>query len=129
VLEEVVVGEVEVPRSKAAATGSSSRDASSDRSGEGTNAQDVESRTVDPRESTQSYDFGASTITVGRIWQLDALGYFSEGSAREPEEEVLSEPANDEAIVFRSFLQRGSGCCCNQSSLISWLSFECSFTS
>jgi hypothetical protein len=28
---------------------------------------------VDPRESLRSYDFGASSITVGRIQQLESL--------------------------------------------------------
>jgi hypothetical protein len=55
---------------------------------------------MDPRESAWSYDFGASTITVGHIRQLEALGYFAEGSACEPGEEVVLNPADDESIVF-----------------------------
>jgi hypothetical protein len=52
-------------------------------------------------------DFGASTVTVGPIRQLEALGYFSEGSVREPGEEVVPEPADDEAISFEQFFAVG----------------------
>jgi hypothetical protein len=62
---------------------------------------------VDPRESEQSYDFGASTVTVGCIRQLEALGYFAEGSAREPGEDVIPELADDEAVVFEEFFAVG----------------------
>jgi hypothetical protein len=58
---------------------------------------------VDPRESVWSYDFGASTVTVGRICELEALGYFAEGSMREPGEEVFPDPTDDEAVVFEFF--------------------------
>jgi hypothetical protein len=62
---------------------------------------------MDPCESVRSYDFRASTITVGCIWLLEVLGYFAEGSAREPGEEVVPEPVNDEAIVFEEFFTMG----------------------
>jgi hypothetical protein len=100
--EEVVAGEAEVSRPKAIATGSSSGGDSSDRSGDGTGGHDEESRAVDPREFEQSYDFGLSTVTVGRIRQLEARGYFIEGSTREPGE-VVPDPGNDEAVVFEFF--------------------------
>jgi hypothetical protein len=32
--------------------------------------------------------------------QLEALGYFAEGSASEPGEEVIPEPATDEVVMF-----------------------------
>jgi hypothetical protein len=62
---------------------------------------------VDPCESVWSYNFGPSTITVGRIRQLGALGYFAEGSAREPGEEVIPEPAADEVLMFVDFFAAG----------------------
>jgi hypothetical protein len=58
---------------------------------------------IDLWKSGRSYDFGASTITVGHIRQLEVLIYFAEGSAREPGEETTPEPANDEAVVFEEF--------------------------
>jgi hypothetical protein len=62
---------------------------------------------MDPRESMQSYDFGPSTVTIGRIRQLEALGYFAEGSARELGEEVIPEPVADEAVMFEEFFAAG----------------------
>jgi hypothetical protein len=62
---------------------------------------------MDPHESTWSYDFGPSIITVGRIRQLEALGYFAEGSAHEPGEEVIPELAANEAVVFEEFFTVG----------------------
>jgi hypothetical protein len=35
------------------------------------------------------------------------VGYFAEGSAREPGEEVIPEPAVDEAVVFEEFFVVG----------------------
>jgi hypothetical protein len=40
---------------------------------------------------------------VGRIQQLEALRYFVEGSAHEPGEETVLEPADDEVVVFEEF--------------------------
>jgi hypothetical protein len=82
--EEVVGAEAEVPRSEVTRTDSSSGEDTSDHSRDDTGDQDEESGAVDPCESSQSYDFGPSTVTIGRIRQLEALGYFAEGSMREP---------------------------------------------
>jgi hypothetical protein len=120
----------EASRPEASAIGSSSRDTLSGGSKNGTDVEGEESGAMDPPESARSYDFGASTITVGCIRQLEALGYFAEDSAREPGEEVVSDPAGDEAVAFEEFfLLQSSGCHHSRPSLISWLSFECSFTS
>jgi hypothetical protein len=67
VLEEAVGGEAEVPRPEVAVSDSSFRGDTSDRSGDDIGDQDEESGAVDPRESARSYDFGPSTMTVGRI--------------------------------------------------------------
>jgi hypothetical protein len=88
-------------------TDSSSGGDTSDRSRDDTGDQYEESGVVDPRESTRSYDFGPSIITVGCIRQLEALGYFAEGSAREPGEEVIPKPAANEAVVFEDFFVVG----------------------
>jgi hypothetical protein len=84
--EEVVGGEAEVPRPEVTVTDSSFGEDTSDRSRDDTSDQDKESGVVDPRESSRSYDFGPLTVTVGRIRQLEALGYFAKGSVREPGE-------------------------------------------
>jgi hypothetical protein len=96
-----------VPRPEVTATDTSSREVTSDRSGDDTGDQDEESGAVDPRESSRSYDFEPSTVTVGHTQQLEALGYFIEGSACEPGEEVIPKPAIDEAIVFEEFFAIG----------------------
>jgi hypothetical protein len=80
---DIVGDEPKASLLEASVRGSSSGDTSSGESKNGANVEGKESRVVDPRESAWSYDFGASTVTVGRIQQLEALGYFAEGSARE----------------------------------------------
>jgi hypothetical protein len=62
---------------------------------------------VDPHESSWSYDFSPSTVTIGHIRQLEALGYFAKGSACELREEVIPELATDEAVVFENFFATG----------------------
>jgi hypothetical protein len=74
-----------------------------DRSESDADAQEEGSKAVDPRESSLSYVFGPSTITVGRIQKMASLGYFPEGTTREPGEEVVSELVEDEAIIFEEF--------------------------
>jgi hypothetical protein len=44
---------------------------------------------------------------VGLIWQLESLRNFAEGSAREPGEETIPEPNDDEVIVFEEFFAVG----------------------
>jgi hypothetical protein len=44
---------------------------------------------MDPHKLVHSYEFRASLITVGRIRQMESLGYFAKGSAREPREEIV----------------------------------------
>jgi hypothetical protein len=101
--EEVVTGEAEVSWPDATASGSSSGGDSGDRFRDGTDGHDEESGTVDLREVERSYDFGSATVTVGCIRQLEALGYFIEGSAHEPSEEVVPDPGGDGAVVFEEF--------------------------
>jgi hypothetical protein len=47
-------------------------------------------------------------VSVGCIRQLEALGYFAEGSACESREDVISEPAADKAVMFEEFFCRRS---------------------
>jgi hypothetical protein len=61
-------------------------DSSSDASSGGAASDAVEAGieyVIDLRELTWSSDFGASSITIGRIQQQESLGYFAEDSVRE----------------------------------------------
>jgi hypothetical protein len=49
---------------------------------------------------THSYNFGPSTITVGRIQEMIKLGYFAEGGARALREETILELENNEPVVL-----------------------------
>jgi hypothetical protein len=49
----------------------------------------------------------ASSITVGRICPMESLGYFIEGSTREPGEEIMPEPNSDEVAIFEEFIAVG----------------------
>jgi hypothetical protein len=44
---------------------------------------------------------------VGRIQQLESLGYFVEGSVCESGEETTPEPKTDEVVVFEEFFVAG----------------------
>jgi hypothetical protein len=103
VLAEVVGAEVEVPRPEVSATDSSS----GDDTGNQFEGESVEGGkgigAVDPRKSTQSYDFRPSIVTISHIRQLEALGYFEKESAHEPGEEVISVTLDDEDVVFEGF--------------------------
>jgi hypothetical protein len=108
VIKEVVgVSEMEVPRPEERVVDSSPGDTSDDRSGDDTDTQGEGSEAVDLRESSRNYEFGSSIITVGRVRQLAALGYFTEGSMQDLEEEVILEPAEDKAVVFEEFFAAG----------------------
>jgi hypothetical protein len=47
--------------------------------------------------------FGSSTITVGKIKEMEERGYFPEGEVRAPGTETVPEPNDDEAIVYKDF--------------------------
>jgi hypothetical protein len=89
-----------------ASTANSSSDASSSRAASDV-AKTKAQASVDPCELTWSYKFRASSVIVGRIRQMESLGYFTEGSAREPGEEIVPEPNSDEAVVFEEFFIMG----------------------
>jgi hypothetical protein len=60
-----------------ASTTSSSSDASSRGAASDVAKAEAED-TVDPHELAQSYDIRASSVTIGRIRQLESLRYFAE---------------------------------------------------
>jgi hypothetical protein len=47
--------------------------------------------------------FGSSTITVGKIKEMEEKGYFPEGKAHVPGAETMPEPNGDEAIMYEDF--------------------------
>jgi hypothetical protein len=54
-------------------------------------------------ENSRTYYFGVSTITLGKINEMVEKGYFAEGEARAPRVEAVSEPDNDEAVMYEDF--------------------------
>jgi hypothetical protein len=58
-------------------------------------------------ENSQTYYFGPSTITRGKIKEMVEKGYFAEGEAYEPRAEMIPEPDNDEAIVYKDLFVTG----------------------
>jgi hypothetical protein len=63
----IVGDELEAPQLEVSVTGSSSEDSSGGGSGDNAEAKAENAGTVIPLESMRSYDFSASTITVGHI--------------------------------------------------------------
>jgi hypothetical protein len=58
---------------------------------------------ISNNENSQTYCFGALTITQGHIREMVDKGYFTEGEARAPREEITPEPDDDKDIVFEDF--------------------------
>jgi hypothetical protein len=54
-------------------------------------------------ENSHTYNFGASTITLGHIKEMEEKGYFVNGEARAPGAETMPEPDDDEAIMYEDF--------------------------
>jgi hypothetical protein len=54
-------------------------------------------------ENSQTYYFGSSTITRGKIKEMVEKGYFAESKAQEPWAETAPEPDDDEAVVYENF--------------------------
>jgi hypothetical protein len=58
-------------------------------------------------ENSQTYNFRASTITLGRIKEIVEKGYFADGEAQAPGSDAASEPDCDEAVVYDDFFVAG----------------------
>jgi hypothetical protein len=103
-----VVGDVsKVPLPEVSTASSSSDDSLGGAASDDAEAEAEDTIVMDPHESARSYDFEASFITVGHIWQLESLRYFAKGSVREPGEETVLELADDEVVVFEVFFAVG----------------------
>jgi hypothetical protein len=91
------------------------RDASSEGSTERTGsaqASDVgsHSRTgedTDEGSCTRSYYYGPSTVTVSCVRKMVDRGYFADGMAHVLGEETISEPNDNEVVVFEEFFTAG----------------------
>jgi hypothetical protein len=57
--------------------------------------------------NSQTYCFGASTITQGHIKGMVDKGYYVDGEVRVPKEQMIPEPNDDEAVVFKDFFVAG----------------------
>jgi hypothetical protein len=57
--------------------------------------------------TTLMHYFGASTITVGKIKEMEERGYFVRDEARAPKAKTVPEPRYDEAVVFEDFFVAG----------------------
>jgi hypothetical protein len=67
---------MKLPLSEVSTTGSLSDDSSEAAASDDTKTQAEDTLVVDPREAARSYDFGASSVTVGHIHQLESLAIF-----------------------------------------------------
>jgi hypothetical protein len=54
-------------------------------------------------ESSCTYYFGASMITLGRIHEMAGKGYFAKWEACAAQEETTLEHMDDEVIIFKDF--------------------------
>jgi hypothetical protein len=70
-------------------------------------AEDTLSEGGSESENSWTYNFGSSTITVGKINEMVEKGYFPEGGARTLGAEIVPEPDNDEAVVYEDFFHVG----------------------
>jgi hypothetical protein len=58
-------------------------------------------------ESSCTYCFGASTITLDHIREMAEKGYFAEGEAHTAEEQSTPEHGDDEVVIFEDFFITG----------------------
>jgi hypothetical protein len=104
VIEEVRAPNVaEVPWPKEQTVSSSSGDSSDSRHDSATNTQEEGSEAMDSSESSRSYIFRPSTVTVSRFQKMLSLHYFTGGDVQDPRKEVIQESADDEVVVFEEF--------------------------
>jgi hypothetical protein len=67
--------------------------------------------------------FGSSTITVGKINEMEEKGYFLEDEAHTPGAKTMPEPNGNEVVVYEDFLSPACACLRIQP----WLIFYCTF--
>jgi hypothetical protein len=75
-------------------------------SSEGRTNDSTDERASD-NENSQTYNFGSSTITLGRIKEMVEKGYFADGEARAPGAGIVPKPDEDEAVMYEYFFVAG----------------------
>jgi hypothetical protein len=58
-------------------------------------------------KNLQTYNIGASTITLSRIKEMVEIGYFVDGEARAPEAKAVPKLDDDEAVMYEGFFVAG----------------------
>jgi hypothetical protein len=58
-------------------------------------------------ENSRTYNFGASTITLGHIKEMAEKGYFADGKTWVLRVETVLEPNDDEVVVYEDFFFAG----------------------
>jgi hypothetical protein len=58
-------------------------------------------------ENSRTYNFGASTITLGHIKEMVVKGYFVDGEARVLLADAVPELDDDKAVVYEDFFVAG----------------------
>jgi hypothetical protein len=66
-------------------------------------AEDTLSEGGSDCENSRTYYFRPLTITTSKIKKIVEKGYFPEGRACEPGDEIVLEPEDDEAVVYEDF--------------------------
>jgi hypothetical protein len=69
--------------------------------------EDIPSKCALDNEELCMYYFGSSTITIGKIKEMEEKGYFTEDEAHAPEAKTVPEPNNYEAVVYKDFFVPG----------------------
>jgi hypothetical protein len=64
-------------------------------------------RGASDNENTQTYNFGTTTITLGRIKEMVEKGHSADSEARAPGAEAVPEPHGDEDVVYEDFFLAG----------------------
>jgi hypothetical protein len=67
------------------------------------NAEDDLEKGASDNAKLQMCYFRSSTITVGKVKEMEERGYFPKGEAHAPRAETMLEPNGDEAIIYEDF--------------------------
>jgi hypothetical protein len=104
------VGEAEIVMEVVLAIGSDKMHAASSDEGRASRRGGTDDSTderASDNKNSHTYNFGASTITLGRIKEMTEKGYFADGEARAPGAELVPDPGEDEAVMYEDFFVAG----------------------
>jgi hypothetical protein len=71
------------------------------------NAEDDLEKGASDNAKLQMCYFRSSTITVGKVKEMEERSYFPKGEAHAPRAETMLEPNGDEAIIYEDFFITG----------------------